>query len=91
MFEAGPNKTIKISKVPGAGLGLYAKRSIGRGEILFEESPLVLIEASVKHQSISWSRKCSYLRKKVKKLTSNERQEYYDLHDCKQTEGRVRL
>ena len=87
MLEGNPK--ITISRVPGAGLGLFAKRSIEQGEHLFEERPLILIEAFVKHQDIPWSEKCSYLRRKVKGLSSNERKQYYNLHDCKQAEGKI--
>ena len=90
MFEEIENQTIRISKVPGAGLGVFAKRSIKRGEILFEERPLVVIEAFLKEKCIPWAEKCAYLRKKVKGLSSKERKQYYELHDCKQSEGKVK-
>ena len=89
MYEEVANQKLGISKVPGAGLGVFAKDSIEFGEDLFEERPLVIIEAFVKQQYISWSEKCDYLRKKVKGLPSNERKQYYQLHDCKQSEGKL--
>ena len=88
MWEEVANK-ITISRVAGAGLGVFAKRSIKQGENLFEERPLILIEAIVKHQDIPWSEKCGYLRRKVKSLSSNERKQYYDLHDCKKAESNI--
>ena len=90
MYEEVANQKLGISKVPGAGLGVFAKDSIEFGEDLFEERPLVIIEAFVKQHSISWSEKCDYLRKKVKGLPSNERKQYYQLHDCKRAEGKLR-
>ena len=71
MLEGNPK--ITISRVPGAGLGLFAKRSIEQGEHLFEERPLILIEAFVKHQDIPWSEKCEYLRRKVKRFALKTR------------------
>ena len=88
MWEEVANK-ITISRVAGAGLGVFAKRSIKQGENLFEERPLILIEAIVKHQDIPWSEKCGYLRRKVQSLSSNERKQYYDLHDCKKDGGNI--
>ena len=89
MYEEVANRKLRISKVAGAGVGVFAKESIELGEDLFEERPLVIIEAFVKQQCISWSEKCDYLRKKVKGLPSNERKQYYQLHDCKQAEGKI--
>ena len=89
MFEEMGNQTIRISRVPGAGLGIFARRSIKLGEDLFEERPLVIIEAFLKEQCIPWAEKCDYLSKKVKGLSPKERQQYYDLHDCKQAEGKI--
>lgn len=90
MFEEKGNQTIRISRVPGAGLGVFARRSIKQGEDLFEERPLVVIEAFLKEQCIPWAEKCAYLRKKVKGLSSKERKQYYELHDCKQAEGNLK-
>ena len=89
MYEEVANQKLGISKVPGAGLGVFAKDSIEFGEDLFEERPLVIIEAFVKQQCISWSEKCDYLRKKVKRLPSNQQKQYYQLHDCKRAEGKL--
>ena len=90
MFEETGHPTIRISRVPGAGLGVFAKRSIKGGEDLFEERPLLVIEAFLKEQCIPWAKKCAYLRKKIKGLSLKERKQYYELHDCKQAEGNLK-
>lgn len=91
MFESGDKCKFRVSIVSGSGLGLVATRSIQQSELLFEEEPLVLIEAFLKHQDIPWTDKCDYLKKKVNKLSPGKRKQYFDLHDCKKSESKANM
>ena len=53
----------EVAEIDNAGYGLVAKADLHPGQLLLHEAPLVTIEASVKSKNISWSEKCSYLKR----------------------------
>ena len=82
------NFDFSVVKIDNAGFGVEALRDLQAGEILLTEKPLIVVEAGIKDESISWREKVQYLQRKVSNLPKKKQKMFMSLHDCKQEDGK---
>ena len=82
------NFDFRVVKIANAGFGVEALRDLQAGEILLTEKPLIVVEAGIKDENISWREKVQYLQRKVSNLPKKKQKMFMSLHDCKQEDGK---
>jgi len=69
--------------LPGKGCGVVAVRDISPGELIIAETPLLLLPWWVRHSFFPGREKKIYLERCVKDFNSDQRKQFFQLHDSK--------
>ena len=71
------------ASIPGKGCALLAARDIKPGETILKESPLIVVPWWIRHSMFPAKEKKDWLTKAVRELTSDQRRNFFELHDSK--------
>ena len=73
-------QSYKILSIPGKGNGMIATRKLYPGEVIISETPLLVIPEKTFDNADKLE---SYLERQINKLSSEDRNKFFDLSDCR--------
>jgi len=73
-------QSYKILSIPGKGNGMIATRKLYPGEVIISETPLLVIPEKTFDNADKLE---SYLERQINKLSSDDRNKFFDLSDCR--------